>query len=78
MPPIRLLLFDLDGTLADTGRDLANSANYAVGRVAGLPPRPVEEVTKPQSELAKEIEIALRPVKTKRWAEADLELTVKE
>lgn len=44
MPPIRLLLFDLDGTLADTGRDLANSANHAVGRVAGLPPRPVEEV----------------------------------
>lgn len=42
------------------------------------PAGPVEEVTKPQSELAKEIEIALRPVKTKRWAEADLELTVKE
>ncbi|MBI3099560.1 MAG: HAD-IA family hydrolase [Planctomycetes bacterium] len=45
MPPVRLLLFDLDGTLADTGRDLAASANHAVAQVAGLPPRPVEEVT---------------------------------
>jgi len=38
----------------------------------------VQEVTKPQSEIVKDIEVALKPVNTKKWAEAELELIVKE
>lgn len=38
----------------------------------------VKEVVKPQSALARDIEIALKPVETKRWSEAELILTVKE
>jgi len=28
--PIKLLIFDLDGTLIDTGRDITNALNYAL------------------------------------------------
>jgi len=38
----------------------------------------VKEVVKPQSELAKDIEIALKPVKTKKWSEAEMALIVQE
>ena len=38
----------------------------------------VQTVGKPQSELAKDIEIALKPVETKRWSEAEMVLNVQE
>lgn len=38
----------------------------------------VKEVVKPQSVLARDVEIALKPVETKRWSEAELVVTVKE
>ena len=40
---IRLIVFDLDGTLVDSGVDLANSVNYALGAF-GLPRIPNETV----------------------------------
>ena len=39
---IKAILFDLDGTLADTLADLAAATNYALAR-RGHPPRAVEE-----------------------------------
>jgi phosphoglycolate phosphatase len=41
--PVRLIMFDLDGTLADTGRDIANAVNYTRGYFR-LPPLPNEQV----------------------------------
>ncbi len=41
--PIRLLVFDLDGTLVDSKEDLAASVNFAVGR-AGVAPLPRETI----------------------------------
>ena len=41
MPMIKLVAFDLDGTLADTLADLANAMNYALNS-RGLPTYPVE------------------------------------
>lgn len=38
--PFRAVLFDLDGTLADTLADLANAVNHALTTL-GLPPHPV-------------------------------------
>lgn len=38
-PPFRLIVFDLDGTLVDSRRDLAESAN-AVLEASGRPPHP--------------------------------------
>jgi phosphoglycolate phosphatase len=40
---LKLLVFDLDGTLADTREDLAQSVNHAL-RQSGLPPLPLETV----------------------------------
>lgn len=40
---LKLLVFDLDGTLADTREDLASSVNHALGR-SGLPSLPLERV----------------------------------
>ena len=41
----RLLVFDLDGTLVDSSRDIAAAANAALGRVApGATPIPLEAV----------------------------------
>ncbi len=40
---VKLLVFDLDGTLADTGEDLAFSVNRAL-RSMGLPERPDDEI----------------------------------
>lgn len=40
---LKLLVFDLDGTLADTREDLALSVNHALA-VAGLPALPIERV----------------------------------
>src|SRR5258705_3309210 len=39
----RLIAFDLDGTLIDSSRDLANSVNELLGEL-GAPPLPIEEV----------------------------------
>ncbi len=41
--PVRLILFDLDGTLADTQADLAAAVN-ATRRWAGLPPLPLPDI----------------------------------
>ncbi len=41
--PIRLLVFDLDGTLVDSKEDLASSVNFAIGR-AGVPALPRETI----------------------------------
>jgi len=41
--PVDLIVFDLDGTLADSVPDLTNAANYALRRL-GLPERSREEV----------------------------------
>jgi len=41
--PIDLLIFDLDGTLVDTRRDIAASANFALEKL-GLPPLPEKEI----------------------------------
>jgi len=38
----------------------------------------VKEVVKPQSALARDVEIALKPVKTERWSEAELVVKVEE
>jgi len=43
MKKIDLLIFDLDGTLVDTHRDLANSVNFALNAL-DLPPLETEEV----------------------------------
>jgi len=41
----RLLVFDLDGTLVDSSRDIAAAANAAIGRVApGAPDIPLEAI----------------------------------
>ena len=44
LPGIQLIIFDLDGTLADTRQDLAMSVN-AMRKNMGLGPLPVETVT---------------------------------
>jgi phosphoglycolate phosphatase len=41
---IKLILFDLDGTLVDTRQDIANSVNHVLAEF-DLPPRPLDEVT---------------------------------
>jgi phosphoglycolate phosphatase len=41
-PDIRAVLFDLDGTLADSLADLANATNWALAQV-GCPPQPLEK-----------------------------------
>ena len=41
----KLAIFDLDGTLLNTIRDLADSVNYALEK-NGFPKRTLEEVTK--------------------------------
>ena len=43
-PPVSALIFDLDGTLLDTGRDLSNSINHA-RETFGLPPLPESILT---------------------------------
>jgi len=40
---VHLMVFDLDGTLADTGADLADSVNRTL-RSMGIPTRPVPEI----------------------------------
>jgi phosphoglycolate phosphatase len=41
----RLLVFDLDGTLVDSSRDIASAANAALGRVApGTPEIPLDSI----------------------------------
>ena len=48
----RLIAFDLDGTLIDSSRDLANSVNELLGEL-GAAPLPLEDVTKMIGEGAK-------------------------
>ena len=48
----RLIAFDLDGTLIDSSRDLANSVNALLGEL-GAPPLPLQTVTKMIGEGAK-------------------------
>lgn len=48
----RLIAFDLDGTLIDSSRDLANSVNELLGEL-GAEPLPLEDVTKMIGEGAK-------------------------
>jgi len=43
MMPLKLLVFDLDGTLADTGADLAESVNRTLQSL-GMPTRPGAEI----------------------------------
>ncbi len=43
MMPVKLLVFDLDGTLADTGSDLALSVNRTLQSL-GIPTRPEAEI----------------------------------
>jgi phosphoglycolate phosphatase len=43
MIPVKLMVFDLDGTLADTGADLAGSVNRTL-QCLGLPTRPDPEI----------------------------------
>jgi phosphoglycolate phosphatase len=43
MIPVKLLVFDLDGTLADTGADLAGSVNRTLLSL-GIPTRPDPEI----------------------------------
>ncbi|MCH8982353.1 HAD hydrolase-like protein, partial [candidate division KSB1 bacterium] len=43
MPHVDLIIFDLDGTLVDSRRDLANSVNYAL-KDLDLPPLEMEVV----------------------------------
>lgn len=40
--PLKLLIFDLDGTLVDTGKDITEALNFAVNPY-GIPPLTVEE-----------------------------------
>jgi len=42
--PVRLVVFDLDGTLVDSARDIADSANALIAELGGRP-LPVEAVT---------------------------------
>jgi len=42
MQHLKLIIFDLDGTLLNTLSDLAHSANYALGK-SGFPTHPVED-----------------------------------
>jgi phosphoglycolate phosphatase len=45
LTPLRLLVFDLDGTLVDSARDLAASVNETLARLGpGTPPLPLETV----------------------------------
>ena len=48
----RLIAFDLDGTLIDSSRDLAESVNELLGEI-GAPPLPLQEVTRMIGEGAK-------------------------
>lgn len=41
--PLELLIFDLDGTLIDSGEDIARATNYAFGKI-GLPPQPHAQI----------------------------------
>ena len=43
MIPVKLMVFDLDGTLADTGADLAGSVNRTLQSL-GIPTRPDPEI----------------------------------
>jgi phosphoglycolate phosphatase len=43
MRPVRLLIFDLDGTLVNTIEDITESVNFTLGRL-GSPPLPGERV----------------------------------
>lgn len=43
MKPVDLMIFDFDGTLADTGEDLVVSINYTL-KTMGLEPRPRQEI----------------------------------
>jgi phosphoglycolate phosphatase len=42
---VRLITFDLDGTLVDTAREIAQAANRTLAEI-GLPERPVADVTR--------------------------------
>lgn len=42
------------------------------------PAGPVQEIKKPESTIAKDIEISLKPVNPKRWSEAEKPLTITE
>lgn len=43
MTSVKMIIYDLDGTLVDTRKDLTASTNYALTQL-GLPPRTLEEV----------------------------------